>query len=145
VRKFILDISVMAETRYESSNYRNIIEISERITRPEVRKDAKDRTPDAHISRKQGSYNKAPAGRYFCVKDAKVSNSVKKIDVKDVKCFRCHKKGHYANKALPLCKSEGWKRLFQGEEARRARRKMINQANQNQSFNLNHSDPGPFS
>ena len=33
-------VDVMAETRYELSNYRDIVEISDRIKRPEVKKDA---------------------------------------------------------------------------------------------------------
>ena len=33
----------MAETKHELSNYRDIIEISDRIKRPEVKMDSKDR------------------------------------------------------------------------------------------------------
>jgi len=80
-------VDVMAETRHKLANYRDIIEISERIKRPEPKKDAKDRTPDAQVSRKQGSYNKAPPGASFG-KDAKVSNSTKRMDLKIVECFK---------------------------------------------------------
>ena len=38
-------------TRHELANYRDIIEISERITCPEVKEESKDRTPEAHTSR----------------------------------------------------------------------------------------------
>ena len=86
----------MAETRHELSNYCDNIEIFQRIKRPEVKNESKDRTPEAHISRKSESYTKAPAGVSFA-KDSKSSNSGKTMDVKDVECFRCHKKGHYAN------------------------------------------------
>ena len=55
----------MAETRNELSNYREIMEISDRIKRPEVKKDSKDRMPDASISRKSGSNTKAPIGAPF--------------------------------------------------------------------------------
>ena len=49
----------MAKTRHELANYRDIIEISERIKRPEPKKDAKDRIADGPISRKQGFASKA--------------------------------------------------------------------------------------
>ena len=86
----------MTETRHELSNYRNIIEISDQIKRPEVKNDSKDRMPEAAISRKSGS-NKAPIGASFA-KDFKPSNSGNTRDIKDVEYFKCHKKGHYANK-----------------------------------------------
>ena len=54
-------VDVMAETRHELANYRDIIEISGRIKLPESKKEAKD-TPDGQVSRKQGSYSKAPWG-----------------------------------------------------------------------------------
>ena len=66
-------VDVMAETRHELSNYRDIIEISEQIKRPEVKKESKDRTPEVHISRKSESYTKAPTGAPFA-KDSKASN-----------------------------------------------------------------------
>ena len=58
-------VDVMAETKHELSNYRDIIEISDRIKRPEVKKDSKDRMPKASLSRKSGSYTKAPIGASF--------------------------------------------------------------------------------
>jgi len=39
----------MVETRHELSNYRDIYKVSERFKRPEVKKDVKNRTRDAHI------------------------------------------------------------------------------------------------
>jgi len=39
----------------------------------------------------------APAGASFA-KDSKTVNSGKTMDLKDVECFKCHMKGHYANK-----------------------------------------------
>ena len=82
-------VDVMAETRHELANYWDIIEISERIKRTEPRKDSKDRSADAPIPRKQGSYSKAPSGASFG-KDAKVSSSGKTLDLKDIECFKCH-------------------------------------------------------
>ena len=82
----------MAETRHELSNYRDILEISDRIKRPEVRKDSKDRMPEAPISRKSMSNTKYPIGASFA-KDSKPSNAGNTRDIKDVECFKCHKKG----------------------------------------------------
>jgi len=45
-RAFETQVDLMAETRHELANYRDIIEISERIKRPEPKKDAKDRSAD---------------------------------------------------------------------------------------------------
>ena len=51
-RSFEILMDVMAETRHELDNYRDFIEISERIKRPEPKKDAKDRSAGGPISRK---------------------------------------------------------------------------------------------
>ena len=56
------------------------MEISERIKRPGPRKDSKDRSADVPISKKHGSYSKAPFGASF-VKDAKVLCSGKTMDL----------------------------------------------------------------
>jgi len=76
-------VDAMAETRNELSNYREIMEISDRIKRPEVKKDSKDWMPDGAISRKSGSHTKAPIGASFA-KDSKPSNSGNTRDIKDV-------------------------------------------------------------
>ena len=81
-------MDVMAETKHELANYRDIMEISERIKRPEPRKESKDRSADAPIPRKQGNYSKTLSGASFG-KDAKVSSSGKTMDLKDVECFKC--------------------------------------------------------
>ena len=47
-------VNVMAEIRHELSKNRDIMEISDRIKRPEVKKDSKDRMPEASLSRKSG-------------------------------------------------------------------------------------------
>ena len=64
---------------------------------------------DGPISRKQGFASKTPSGASF----AKVSNPGKTIDLKDVECFKCHKKGHYAN-TCPDAKSKDGKGFFKG-------------------------------
>ena len=94
-RAFETLVDVMAEIRHELANYRDIMEISERIKRPEPKKDAKDRS--ANGRRKKGICRKAPTGASFA-KETKVSNLAKTMDLKDVECFKCHKKGHNANK-----------------------------------------------
>ena len=86
------------------------MEISERIKRPEPRKDPTDRSADAPIPRKQGNYTKAPFGASFG-KDSKVSCSGKTMDLKDIDCFKCHKKGHYAKKC-PDAKAKDGKGYF---------------------------------
>ena len=48
-RAFEALVDVMAKPRHELANYRDIIEISERIKRPEPKKDAKDRIADGPI------------------------------------------------------------------------------------------------
>jgi len=86
----------MAETRHELSNYRDIIEISERIKPPEVKEKSEDRIPESHVSRKIGNYTKTHTGA-LPEKDCKVSSSTKTMDIKEIECFKCHKKEHYAN------------------------------------------------
>ena len=44
-------------------------------------------------------------------KETKESNPAKTMDLKDVECFKCHKKGHYANKC-PDAKSKDGKGFF---------------------------------
>ena len=64
-RAFETLVDVMAETRHELANFRDIIELSERIKRPEPKKDAKDRSADGPISRKQGFASKISPGASF--------------------------------------------------------------------------------
>ena len=90
------------------------MEISDGIKRPEVKKDSKDRIPDASISRKAGSNTKAPIGAPFA-NDSKQSNSGNTRDIKDVECFKCHKKGHYANKC-PDAKAKDGKGYFKARQ-----------------------------
>jgi len=87
-------VNIIGETKHELSNCWNIIEIFERIKRPEVKKESKDRIPESHLS---GSYTKSPTGASFG-KEAKVSNSAKKLYHKYLECFKCHKKENNGNK-----------------------------------------------
>ena len=70
-----------AEKRLAAENVgRDIIVIShERIKCPEPKKDAKDRSTDGYISRKQGICIKTPSEACFA-KETKISNSVKIMD-----------------------------------------------------------------
>ena len=65
-------MDVMAETRHELANYRDIIETSERIKRPEPKKDAKDRSEDGPISRKQVFTSSTPSRGVFCERDESI-------------------------------------------------------------------------
>ena len=105
----------MAETRHELANYRDIMEISDRIKRPEVKKDSKDRMPKTAISRKSGNSTKASIGASF-TKDSNASNSENNTrNIKDVECFKCHKKGNYANKC-PDPKAKDGKVYFKARQ-----------------------------
>ena len=117
--------------------------MSEQIMRLEPKKDAKDRSAHGPISRKQGISSKTLYGASFA-KETKVSNSVKTIDLKDVECFKCHKKGHCANKC-PDVKSKDGKYFFkvrQLEESTNDKKdeKAIRQIRISHS-DLNRSDP----
>ena len=101
----------MTETRHQVANYRDKIEISDHIKRPEAKKEQKDRTPEAHISRKSGSYTKAPIRASFA-NDSKALIFGKSIDIKDVEYFNCHKKGYSANKC-PDAKGKDGKGFFE--------------------------------
>ena len=69
---------------------------------------------EASIPRKSGSYTKAPIGASFA-KDSKPSNVGNTRDIKDVECFKCHKKGHYANKC-PDAKAKDGKGYFKARQ-----------------------------
>ena len=65
------------------------------------------------IGMQMGSYpgNKGALSEVSFAKDTKESNPAKTMDLKDVECFKCHKKGHYANKC-PDAKSKDEKGFF---------------------------------
>ena len=81
------------------NGYMDIFEISEKIKRPEPKKDAMALYPG-----NTGFTSKTPYGATFA-KEMKVSNSGKTLDLKDVECFKCHKKGNYAKK-MPGCEEQ---------------------------------------
>ena len=78
---------------------------------------------------------------------AKVSNPAKTLDLKDVECFKCHKKEHYTNK-FPDAKGEdgkGYSKMRHLEEPSNEKKdeKAIRQIRIRHS-DLNRSDPDPF-
>ena len=54
---------------------------------------------------------KQPNSGAFEVKNVKSGSSSKPVDLKDIECFRCHKKGHYASKC-PEIRSKETKSVF---------------------------------
>ena len=82
-RAFETLVDVMAKTRHELANYRDIIDISERMKRPKPKKDSKDRSADGAISRKQRFASKTSSEASFA-KEPKVSNAGKLMDLKDL-------------------------------------------------------------
>ena len=103
-RAFETLVDVMAKTRHDFASYRDIIEISERIK--EVKKSRKIGLRNLTYPRKSGSYTKAPIGPSFA-KDSKAAISGKSFDIKDVECFKYHKKIHYANMCPDAKRKDG--------------------------------------
>jgi len=131
-RAFETLVDVMAKTRHELANYRDIVEISERIKRPELKKDEKNRSADGPISRKQGFASKVSSGASLA-KEPNVSNARKPMDLKDIEWFKCHKRGHNANKC-PDAKSKEGKGFFKSATARGVISGQIHQADQKPTF-----------
>ena len=104
----------MAAARADAATYRNVLETSELIKKPEVKKDFKGRphyvasATTNNISPKAFSGSSPVSSSSYSNKSGK---DFKEIDLKDVDCFQCHKKGHYANKC-PEIKSKESKGVF---------------------------------
>ena len=64
-RSFETLVDIMAKTRHELANYRDIIEISERIKRLELKRDAKDRSTDAQVPRNKRAIARLRLGRLY--------------------------------------------------------------------------------
>jgi hypothetical protein len=77
----------IAESRAELAVYRELLDITERMKKSEVKKSTKDSGP-----------SEAPKKPGKSFTPIKTSPAGKTKDLKDVECFHCHKKGHYANK-----------------------------------------------
>ena len=91
---------MLFEAREELSTYRDILEISDRVKKSEPKKEftkeKKDYSQSASSFKKKGEANSS-TGASFSGYKKPASFSAEK-DMKDVECFKCHKKGHYANK-----------------------------------------------
>jgi len=130
-------VNVMTETRHELSNYRDIIEISERIKRPEVKKDSKDRMPEASISRKLGSYTKALAGAPF----AKRLETIKCWDdngYQGCRVFQVSQEGTLCEQ-VSVCKGEGWEGFFKVRQLEEQSAEKMNEKSIRQ-IRIRHSD-----
>jgi hypothetical protein len=90
----------MLESRGELTNYRDLLELSDRIKKVEVKKVYKD-SGSMEVSKKPGK----------AFTPTKPYGTTKTLDLKDVECFKCHKKGHYANKC-PEIKAKDTKGVF---------------------------------
>ena len=104
---------VVRDAREELHTYRDIMEISDRVKRPEPKeeftKEKKDYSQSASSFKKKGEANSSTGASFSGFKKP-ASFSVEK-DMKDVECFKCHKKGHYANKC-PEIKAKDAKGAF---------------------------------
>ena len=96
-----------------AKNYRDILEISDRVKKSEPKKEflkeKKDYDQSASSFKKMGEANSSPGASFSGYKKPE-SFSVEK-DMKDVECFKCHKKGQYANKC-PEIKAKDAKGSF---------------------------------
>jgi hypothetical protein len=90
----------IGESRAKLAVYRESLDITERMKKSEVKKSNKNSAP-SEVSKKPGKVNAT----------AKVGSTSKSMDLKDVECYHCHKKGHFANKC-PEIKAKESKRVF---------------------------------
>ena len=98
----------MDESRAELSTYRDILEITDRVKKSDVKKDKRDPPYSPGVAKKTAD-TKASGGSYPYIK--KTGNLAKAVDMTNVECYRCHKKGHYANKC-PEAKPKNSKGTF---------------------------------
>ena len=100
---------------------------------------------DGPISKKQGFTSKTPSGASFA-KETKVSNPPKTMDLKDVECFKCHKKGHYANKCSDAKAKDGigFIKVRQLEEPSNEKKMKSIRQIRIRHYDLNRSDSDPF-
>jgi len=132
------------------ATYWDIFEISEHIKKPEVKKDFKGRphyvasATTNNISPKAFSGSSPVSSSSYSNKSGK---DFKEIDLKDVDCFQCHKKGHYANKC-PEIKSKESKGVFkvqkmEEESEVKSEDKVVRQIRM-RFFNFADRNPDPF-
>ena len=109
---------VIREARVELGTYRKITAISDRAKRPEPEKeftkDKKDYSQSASSFKKKGEANSISGATFSPYK--KSGPSGVKDDLKDVECYKCHKKGHYANKCPEIKDTKGPLKVRKMEE-----------------------------
>ena len=90
---------VIHEAREELSTYRDILEISDRVEKSEPKKDfgkdKRDYPKSVATFTKETEANSTSGATSSPYK--KSSTFGAKDDRKYVECYKCHKKGHYAN------------------------------------------------
>ena len=84
----------MDESRAELSNCRDIFEITDRVKKAEMKKEKRDPPYSSAVVKKIAD-TKASGGSVLFKKKGNLTNVV---DMKNVECYRYHKKGHYVNK-----------------------------------------------
>jgi hypothetical protein len=99
---------VINEAREELATYREVLEITDRMKKSDVKKSpVSTATMEGKKSEKPG---KSTTGASNGV-SSKAASVAKSNDAKDVECYHCHKKGHYANKC-PDLKAKDTKGVF---------------------------------
>jgi hypothetical protein len=78
----------------------------ERIEKSDLKKDTRDNPKSADLKSKE-----KPGKHASGASNTHASRSSKLSDIKDVECYHCHKKGHYANKC-PDLKARDTKGVF---------------------------------
>jgi hypothetical protein len=95
---------VIRETREELKTYRKLSDISDRAKKSEPKKDfGKDKrefSKSVATFSKKSEANTTSGATFSPYK--KSGPSGVKDDLKDVECYKCHKKGHYANKCREI-------------------------------------------
>ena len=86
--------------------WRSLIELKKVEPKKEFFKPRKD-FPAAVSNFKKGGENNSSAGAPFSGFKKSGSASSRGDDLKDVECFKCHKKGHYANKCPEIKVKDG--------------------------------------
>ena len=91
-----------------------VLEISERVKKPDVKKDFKERPHNVASATNKNFSPKtlsgsSPVSSSYSNKSGK---DFEEKDLKDVECFKCRKKGHYANKCPKIMSKEKSKGVF---------------------------------
>ena len=113
-------VEKMAASRDDLATYREILEISEGVKKPEVKKDFKERPHYvASASNKIFFPNKfsgtSPVSSSYSYKSGR---DFKERHLNDVECFKCHKKGHYKCPKIKWKESKGVRKMEDQSEGK---------------------------